>query len=209
MSKFSDDTMVERERGPISIRPATLSPKPIFTWAYGLYDQGGRSGAHCTRARTTDRRESAPQAAGDLFRLGQPRTRSLQNGEGTGGDGDGATVPPAGEWDKIVIMGKQICPDEPLFRNHRRKAAAARALLVDLNLEGRRETAFDISTCSATRRAKRSKLDHFLRQRGRRYGVDGANSPRRPHLNPILDFTLDAPERGSDESPTREMPPAR
>jgi pilus assembly protein FimV len=48
---------------------------------------------------------------------------------------------PDGDWDKVIIMGKQICPDEPLFAD-----ATAAAGEVDLDLEaGDSEPALDLA----------------------------------------------------------------
>ena len=41
---------------------------------------------------------------------------------------------PAGEWDKVVIMGRQLAPDDPLFAGSEVSGAAAQG--VDLDLEG-------------------------------------------------------------------------
>ncbi|MGC8518020.1 MAG: FimV/HubP family polar landmark protein [Steroidobacteraceae bacterium] len=41
---------------------------------------------------------------------------------------------PAGEWDKVIIMGRQLAPDDPLFAGSEVSGAAAQG--VDLDLEG-------------------------------------------------------------------------
>ncbi len=52
---------------------------------------------------------------------------------------------------------------------------------------------------------ERSSLDRPIAKEGEDT-ADTGESPRL-HSGSDLDFTLDAPERGADESPTREMPP--
>src|ERR1700679_2177594 len=99
-------------------------------------------------------------------------------------------------------MGKQICPDEPLFASSPGSGRGAGAL-VDLNLEGG-ENRVDIDLFGDPE-GERSTLDHSIAKEN----DDTAATGESPGLNSRsdLDFTLDAPERGADESPTREMPP--
>jgi pilus assembly protein FimV len=107
---------------------------------------------------------------------------------------------PAGEWDKIVIMGKQICPDEPMFSSVMGSGRGAGAL-VDLNLEGG-ENRVDIDLFGDPE--GEHSLDHQFANES-----DTATTGESPglHANSGLDFTLDTPERGADDSPTREMAP--
>ncbi len=100
-----------------------------------------------------------------------------------------------GEWDKVLIMGKQIAPEDSMFKG---EAGAAHVDLVDVNLEGG-ENRVDVDLF-AEPDDKPAGLDleftsgERRRRRGRRRGSD-------------LDFLLDEPKRGSDEEPTREMDP--
>jgi pilus assembly protein FimV len=89
-------------------------------------------------------------------------------------------------------MGKQICPDEPLFAATSGGGRGAGAL-IDLNLEGGEN---------------RVDIDLFGDPEGERSSDDNSATGESPALHAAsdLDFTLDAPERGADESPTREMP---
>jgi pilus assembly protein FimV len=107
---------------------------------------------------------------------------------------------PAGEWDKIVIMGKQICPDEPLFSSVAGSGRGAGAL-VDLNLEGG-ENRVDIDLFGDPE--GEHSIDHPIAK-----DSDTETTGESPglHASSDLDFTLDRPERGADDSPTREMPP--
>jgi pilus assembly protein FimV len=97
-------------------------------------------------------------------------------------------------------MGKQICPDEPMFATSTGGGRGAGAL-VDLNLEGG-ENRVDIDLFGDPE-GERSTLDHQLAKEGDGSGASAATRGAAEHL----DFTLDTPERGSDDSPTREMPP--
>jgi pilus assembly protein FimV len=108
---------------------------------------------------------------------------------------------PAGEWDKIVIMGKQICPEEPLFASTAGSGRGAGAL-VDLNLEGG-ENRVDIDLFGDPE--GEHSIDHPIAKDS----DDNATTGESPGLHPAsdLDFTLDRPERGADDSPTREMAP--
>jgi len=61
------------------------------------------------------------------------------------------------------------------------------------------------SICSATRRRTQQIGSSLAKE-----GDDTVSTGESPNLHAAssdLDFTLDAPERGADESPTREMPP--
>ena len=88
----------------------------------------------------------------------------------------------AGEWEKIVIMGKQIAPEDPMFSD----GGAGSAVGVDLNLDaggsGRVDfDPFDVSsrldvTGGGTRRPGRSRS----RQRAARSGCHGRRPARLP-----------------------------
>jgi pilus assembly protein FimV len=97
-------------------------------------------------------------------------------------------------------MGRQICPDEPLFAASAGSGRGAGAL-VDLNLEGG-ENRVDIDLFGDPE-GERSN-DHPIAKDS----DDNAPTGESPglHAGSDLDFTLDRPERGADDSPTREMP---
>jgi pilus assembly protein FimV len=75
---------------------------------------------------------------------------------------------------------------------------------VDLNLEGG-ENRVDIDLFGDPE-GERSTLDHQMAKEGDDVSATG-QSPALHGSSDHLDFTLDTPERGADESPTREMPP--
>jgi len=81
--------------------------------------------------------------------------------------------------------------------------------VVDLNLEGG-ENRVDIDLFGdpeGEHSDDRGTSEHFGGEHFDKLGDhDGADAPRL-HSSSDLDFTLDSPERGADESPTREMPP--
>ena len=169
-----------------------------FHMAYGLYDQAADL-VRIALEREPERRDLRMKLLEIYFVWGN-KDAFLQAAKGLEATRDRA---PAGEWDKIVIMGKQICPDEPLFA---RAAGGGRgaAALVDLNLEGG-ENRVDIDLFGDPE-GERSTLDP---QQGKEKESAAAGEAVGSSLRATdhLDFTLDAPERGADESPTREMPP--
>jgi pilus assembly protein FimV len=101
---------------------------------------------------------------------------------------------PAGEWDKVLIMGKQIAPDDQMFKGE----AGGHVDLVDVNLEGG-ENRVDVDLFAEPgSEGAREGLDLQFAS-GEHQGLSASN-------NSNLDFLLDdekAP-RGDDE-PTREM----
>jgi pilus assembly protein FimV len=168
-----------------------------FHMAYGLYDQAADL-VRIALEREPERRDLRLKLLEIYFVWGN-KDLFLQTAKGLEATRDRA---PAGEWDKIVIMGKQICPEEPMFAASAGSGRGAGAL-VDLNLEGG-ENRVDIDLFGDPE-GERSSLDHSLdkdHEATASSGVQGLNAGA-DHL----DFTLDAPERGADDSPTREMPP--
>ena len=113
-----------------------------------------------------------------------------------------------GEWEKIVIMGRQIAPEDALFANAGALAGAASGG-VDLNLEGgQNRVDFDLlgePTVSGSPRPAPAWIWIWAPRWAMRdttgevdkLGDDG------------VDFVLDDPERGNDATgSTREMPGA-
>jgi len=98
-----------------------------------------------------------------------------------------------GEWDKVLIMGKQIAPDDAMFKG---EAGAAHVDLVDVNLEGG-ENRVDVDLF-AEPDEKPAGLDlEFTSGERKAPAASGSSND--------LDFLLDEPKRGSDEEPTREF----
>ncbi|HEV8330448.1 MAG TPA: FimV/HubP family polar landmark protein [Steroidobacteraceae bacterium] len=101
-----------------------------------------------------------------------------------------------GEWDKVLIMGKQIAPEDSMFKG---EAAAAHVDLVDVNLEGG-ENRVDVDLFAEPDADKPAGLDLEFTSGERSAPAQGGSASD-------LDFLLDEPKRGSDEEPTREMDP--
>jgi pilus assembly protein FimV len=193
--KTPDDTI--SSESAVNLDQGDPLAEADFHMAYGLYDQAADL-VRIALEREPDRRDLRLKLLEIYFVWGN-KEAFLQTAKGLESSRDRA---PAGEWDKIVIMGKQICPDEPLFAASAGGGRGAGAL-IDLNLEGG-ENRVDIDLFGDPE-GERSRLDHpFAKD-----SDDTASTSESPSLRAgsDLDFTLDAPERGADESPTREMPP--
>jgi pilus assembly protein FimV len=193
--KSPDDTM--SSESAVNLDQGDPLAEADFHMAYGLYDQAADL-VRIALEREPDRRDLRLKLLEIYFVWGN-KDAFLQTAKSLEATRDRA---PAGEWDKIVIMGKQICPDEPLFASTAGSGRGAGAL-VDLNLEGG-ENRVDIDLFGDPE-GERSRLDHPLAKEGDDNAATG-ESPAM-HAGSDLDFTLDTPERGADESPTREMPP--
>ena len=94
-----------------------------FHMAYGLYDQAVDL-VRMALQKSPDRNDLKLKLAEIHFVAGDTNqfltvARDLRRSLGTGGD-----------WDRIVIMGRQLAPDEPMF------AGAVQGSGVDLSLEG-------------------------------------------------------------------------
>jgi pilus assembly protein FimV len=189
----ADDTM--SSESAVNLDQGDPLAEADFHMAYGLYDQAADL-VRIALEREPDRRDLRLKLLEIYFVWGN-KDAFLQTAKGLEATRDRA---PAGEWDKIVIMGKQICPDEPLFAASSGSGRGAGAL-VDLNLEGG-ENRVDIDLFGDPE-GEHGKLDH-AKESG-----DAAATGESPaaRAGSDLDFTLDSPERGADDSPTRDMPP--
>ena len=111
-------------------------------------------------------------------------------------------------------MGKQICPDEPMFQSAAGSGRGAGDALVDLNLEGgENRVDIDLFGDPEGEHSSRSRYQRTFRRRAFRQAgpCDDHRRYRRGCIctrrSDNLDFTLGfAPERGADESPTQESP---
>jgi pilus assembly protein FimV len=194
--KAPDDTM--SSESAVNLDQGDPLAEADFHMAYGLYDQAADL-VRIALEREPDRRDLRLKLLEIYFVWGN-KEAFLQTAKGLESTRDRA---PAGEWDKIVIMGKQICPDEPLFASSAGSGRGAGAL-VDLNLEGG-ENRVDIDLFGDPE-GERS-IDQTIAKDISDTAATG-ESPS-PHPSTDLDFTLDHAERGADTSPTREMPPPR
>ena len=188
---FSSESAVNLDQGdPLA--------EADFHMAYGLYDQAADL-VRIALEREPDRRDLRMKLLEIYFVWGN-KDAFLQTAKQLESTRDRA---PAGEWDKIVIMGKQICPDEPMFAQSAAGSGRGAGALVDLNLEGG-ENRVDIDLFGEPE-GERSTLGHGVADENDDTAATG-ESPGM-HASSDLDFTLDTPDRGADESPTREMPP--
>jgi pilus assembly protein FimV len=94
-----------------------------FHMAYGLYDQAADLISKALAADPDNRAFKLKLL--EVYFVWGNKEQFLESAKSLHADGTGA------DWDKVVIMGKQICPDEPLFAG-----ATAAAGEVDLDLEG-------------------------------------------------------------------------
>jgi pilus assembly protein FimV len=158
-----------------------------FHMAYGLYDQAADI-VKLAIERQPERRELKVKLAEIFFVWGNKDSfldiaRQLQATRGSA---------EPGEWDKVMIMGKQICPEDPLFSGD--IAGSRSADNVDVNLEGG-EHHVDIDLYDAPSGDQpKSNLDFELASTGTHINADSG-----------LDFLLDEPQRGVDDEPTREI----
>ena len=194
--KASDDTM--SSESAVNLDQGDPLAEADFHMAYGLYDQAADL-VRIALEREPDRRDLRLKLLEIYFVWGN-KDAFLQTAKSLEASRDRA---PAGEWDKIVIMGKQICPDEPMFAATTGGGRGAGAL-VDLNLEGG-ENRVDIDLFGDPE-GERSTLDHQQLAKESQVAA-GGESAESHAVTDHLDFTLDAPERGADDSPTRAMPP--
>jgi pilus assembly protein FimV len=192
--KAPDDTM--SSESAVNLDQGDPLAEADFHMAYGLYDQAADL-VRIALEREPDRRDLRLKLLEIYFVWGN-KEAFLQTAKGLESTRDRA---PAGEWDKIVIMGKQICPDEPLFASSAGSGRGAGAL-VDLNLEGG-ENRVDIDLFGDP------EGERSIDQTIAKDIDDTAATGESPSLHPAsdLDFTLDHAERGADNSPTRDMPP--
>jgi len=192
--KAPDDTM--SSESAVNLDQGDPLAEADFHMAYGLYDQAADL-VRIALEREPDRRDLRLKLLEIYFVWGN-KEAFLQTAKSLEATRDRA---PAGEWDKIVIMGKQICPGEPLFATTAGSGRGAGAL-VDLNLEGG-ENRVDIDLFGDPD-GERS-IDQTIAKDIDDTAATGESSGM--HAGADLDFTLDHAERGADDSPTREMPP--
>ncbi|MGE0114064.1 MAG: FimV/HubP family polar landmark protein [Steroidobacteraceae bacterium] len=159
-----------------------------FHMAYGLYDQAADI-VKLAIERQPDRRDLKLKLA-EIFFVWGNKDSFLEIAQQLH---DAREQAAAGEWDKVLIMGKQICPDDPLFAGD--IAGSRSADSVDVNLEGG-EHHVDIDLYDAPEGDQpKSDVDFELAATGSHVSADDTG----------LDFLLDEPQRGVDEEPTREM----
>ena len=103
-----DDTL--SGEGPASIEASDPLAEADFHMAYGLYDQAADL-VQLASKREPQRRDLKLKLL-EIFFVWGNRDRFLEVARDLGATRAQA---PAGEWDKILIMGKQMAADDPLF----------------------------------------------------------------------------------------------
>jgi pilus assembly protein FimV len=175
--------------GSESMRAATMEQgDPLaeadFHMAYGLYDQAADL-VKAALQREPQRRDLKLKLLEVFFVWGN-KDQFLQAARELAKVRETAAP---GEWEKVVIMGKQLAPEDVLF--HQSSVGAQTS--VDLNLEGGQNLVdFDLpdpddSSDAGTVDMQLSSTDTGLKPLGADTG---------------LDFILDDPARGDDYAPT-------
>ena len=115
---------------PVALDQGDPLAETDFHMAYGLYEQAVDL-VQTAIAREPNRRDLKLKLLEVFFVWGN-HDRFVQSAHELAGSRDKALP---GEWEKIVIMGRQIAPEDSLFANRGALAGAASGG-VDLNLEG-------------------------------------------------------------------------
>jgi Tfp pilus assembly protein FimV len=191
----SGDTAVALEQGdPLA--------EADFHMAYGLYDQAADL-VRLAVAREPQRRDLKLKLLEVFFVWGNkdqflPLARELANSRAE-------SLP--GEWEKIIIMGRQIAPEDALFSTGGALPGAASAG-VDLNHEGgQNRVDFDLLGEPTIAPVNSDGIDLDL-------GAALGDKPAAAETASLsadagVDFVLDDPDRGADATgSTREMPEA-
>jgi pilus assembly protein FimV len=196
-----DDT-VTGEHPPVALDQGDPLAEADFHMAYGLYDQAADL-VQIAMSREPNRRDLKLKLLEVFFVWGN-KDRFLQSARELANTRDQALP---GEWEKVVIMGRHIAPEDALFASSGALSGAASGG-VDLNLEGgQNRVDFDLlgePTASEPIQGVGLDLD-----------LGAALGDSQPALGPDksgdsgVDFVLDDPERGNDATgSTREMPEA-
>jgi pilus assembly protein FimV len=196
-----DDT-VTGER-PVALDQGDPLAEADFHMAYGLYDQAADL-VQIAISREPNRRELKLKLLEVFFVWGN-KDRFLQTARELAGSRAQAL---AGEWEKMVIMGRQIAPEDPLFANAGTLTGAASGG-VDLNLEGgQNRVDFDLLGEPSVGGSADSGVGLDLDLGAALGDGDPTGEVNKVGENGV-DFVLDDPERGNDSTgSTREMPGA-
>ena len=197
-----DDTVTSEQ--PVALDQGDPLAEADFHMAYGLYDQAADL-VQIAISREPNRRELKLKLLEVFFVWGN-KDRFLQTARELAGSRSQAL---AGEWEKMVIMGRQIAPEDPLFANTGTLTGAASGG-VDLNLEGgQNRVDFDLlgePSVGGGSSVSGAGLDLDL-------GAALGDGDTTGEVNKVgengVDYVLDDPERGNDATgSTREMPGA-
>lgn len=173
--------------GPASMESGDPLAEADFHMAYGLYDQAADL-VQLAMKREPQRRDLKLKLLEIYFVWGN-KDRFLdlaRDLDTTRADS------PAGEWDKVLIMGKQIAPGDALFAG---SPSSSSSDSLDMELHGSTGT-LDLTIPAGD--SERPDMD-----------LTESATEIAPIDRSGLDFILDEPARGNDEStvlPTIEMP---
>jgi pilus assembly protein FimV len=181
-----DDTL--SGDGPVSIEAGDPLAEADFHMAYGLYDQA--ADLIQVAAKREPKRRDLKLKLLEIFFVWGNRDRFLELAREMA---DSRAEGQPGEWDKVLIMGRQIAPEDALF------AGAPHAASDSLDMElGGSDAAVDLEFPEAGAEAAPDV----------EFGGDEAVAESEAGL----DFMLDEPVRGGDEdalAPTVETPRVR
>jgi pilus assembly protein FimV len=183
-----DDTL--SGDGPVSIESGDPLAEADFHMAYGLYDQA--ADLIQVASRRAPGRRALKLKLLEIFFVWGNRDRFMELARemhATRGDAQ------PGEWDKVLIMGRQLAPEDPLF------AGAVRTAPDSLDMELHpSDSTLDLEFPAL---AGATQPDHDLTVREPRIQSAGGGD---------LDFLIDVPQRGAEDesnAPTVETPKLR
>jgi pilus assembly protein FimV len=182
----ADDTI--SAEAPVEFDQADPLAEADFHMAYGLYDQASDI-VKLAQEREPGRSDLRMKLL-EIYFVSGNKPRFLEAAR----QFDTSRSPSdAADWDRVLIMGKQIAPTDPLFAAARAGGAAAAAAAVDLNLEGG-ESRVDLELLGPPVGDEGVDLD--LGQ-----ALAGAGPAAETDENEAIDFDL-----SETEIPTAEMP---
>ncbi|MGA8706916.1 MAG: FimV/HubP family polar landmark protein [Steroidobacteraceae bacterium] len=192
---------------PVALDQGDPLAEADFHMAYGLYDQAADL-VQIAISREPDRRDLRLKLLEVFFVWGN-KDRFMQAARELAATRDKALP---GEWEKIVIMGRQIAPEDPLFTASGALTGAASGG-VDLNLEGgQNRIDFDLMgepTVGAPGSGHASGVDLDLGAALGDTAISDADptGESRPVSESGVDFVFDDADRGNEQTgSTREMP---
>jgi pilus assembly protein FimV len=176
---------------PAAIEQGDPLAEADFHMAYGLYDQAADL-VQIALQREPDRRDLRLKLLEVFFVWGN-KDRFLQSARELSASRDQALP---GEWEKVLIMGRQIAPEDPLFAGGEGLRGAASAG-VDLNLEGgQNRIDFDLlGEPSVAPAAGDEGVDLDL---SAALGDSETTGEAQKLSDTGVDFVLDDPQRGND-----------
>ena len=194
-----DDTL--SGDGPISIEAGDPLAEADFHMAYGLYDQAADL-VQLAIKREPIRRDLKLKLL-EIFFVWGNRDRFIEQAREM--SASRADAQP-GEWDKVLIMGKQLAPDDALFAGPQGAVTAdldmelhgsEGPLDMDLGADQGTMTDIDISSTAALAPGE-AGLDFIIDEPVR--GMDGIGALEPTVENPRINF------KGSSDEPTQELP---